>query len=100
VYSILSPNKKAWLQEEAIILDISVVNGVYHLYYSVSTFGSQDSAIGLPTSTSMGLNIWTDYGSISIQSSSSKLYNIINSNLFNNGEKYYMNFSSFWYDIY
>ena len=66
----------------------------------MSTFKSQNSAIGLATSTSMGLNSWTDHGSIGIRSSSSKPYNAIDGNLFNDGGKYYMNFGSFWHDIY
>ncbi|GAQ10151.1 probable arabinan endo-1,5-alpha-L-arabinosidase A [Aspergillus lentulus] len=48
----------------------------------------------------MGLNSWTDHGSIGIRSSSSKPYNAIDGNLFNDGGKYYMNFGSFWHDIY
>ncbi|OKP11114.1 hypothetical protein PENSUB_3484 [Penicillium subrubescens] len=90
-------NRPGW---EYRSLDVSVVNGVYHVYYSVSTFGSQDSAIGLATSTSMDLSSWTDHGSIGIQSSSSKPYNAIDGNLFDDGGKYYMNFGSFWHDIY
>ncbi|PKX88715.1 arabinan endo-1,5-alpha-L-arabinosidase [Aspergillus novofumigatus IBT 16806] len=80
--------------------DVSLVNGVYHVYYSVSTFGSQSSAIGLATSSTMELNSWTDHGSTGIQSSSSKPYNAIDGNLFNDGGSYYMNFGSFWHDIY
>ncbi|KAJ8230675.1 hypothetical protein LV156_006511 [Aspergillus fumigatus] len=80
--------------------DVSLVNGVYHVYYSVSTFGSQSSAIGLATSSTMDLNSWTDHGSTGIQSSSSKPYNAIDGNLFKDGGTYYMNFGSFWHDIY
>ncbi|KAJ5793414.1 Glycoside hydrolase family 43 [Penicillium paradoxum] len=80
--------------------DAHVVNGLYHVYYSVSTFGSQNSALGLATSATMESGSWTDHGSTGIASSSSKPYNAIDGNLFNNGGTYYMNFVSFWHDIY
>ncbi|KAH3235389.1 hypothetical protein KXV30_008025 [Aspergillus fumigatus] len=48
----------------------------------------------------MDLNSWTDHGSTGIQSSSSKPYNAIDGNLFKDGGTYYMNFGSFWHDIY
>ncbi|KAL5354967.1 putative arabinan endo-1,5-alpha-L-arabinosidase A [Aspergillus floccosus] len=80
--------------------DAQIVNGVYHVYYSVSTFGSQNSAIGLATSSSMDAGTWTDHGTTGIQSSSSKNYNAIDGNLFNDGGTYYMSFGSFWGDIF
>ncbi|KAJ6018580.1 hypothetical protein N7499_010228 [Penicillium canescens] len=80
--------------------DAQVVNGAYYVYYSVSTFGSQNSAIGLATSSTMESGSWTDHGSTGIASSSSKAYNAIDGNLFNDGGTYYMNFGSFWHDIY
>jgi arabinan endo-1,5-alpha-L-arabinosidase len=43
---------------------------------------------------------WTDRGATGITSSSSKAYNAIDGNLFNDGGTYYMNFGSFWHDIY
>ena len=76
------------------------MNGVYHVYYSVSTFGSQNSAIGLATSSTMNLDSWTDKGSTGISSSSSKAYNAIDANLINADGTYYMNFGSFWHDLY
>ena len=33
--------------------DVSFFNGVWHLYYAVSTFGSQTSVIGLATTPSL-----------------------------------------------
>ncbi|KAJ5227696.1 hypothetical protein N7489_008404 [Penicillium chrysogenum] len=80
--------------------DAQLVNGLYHVYYTVSTFGSQDSAIGLATSPTMESGSWTDRGATGIASSSSKAYNAIDGNLFNDGGTYYMNFGSFWHDIY
>jgi len=46
--------------------DISFFNGRYHLYYSVSTFGRNDSAIGLATNATLDVNSpdyrWQDHG--------------------------------------
>jgi arabinan endo-1,5-alpha-L-arabinosidase len=46
--------------------DISYFNGKYHLYYSVSTFGKNDSAIGLATNQTLDQNSpdykWIDQG--------------------------------------
>ncbi|KAL4809885.1 glycosyl hydrolase [Aspergillus unguis] len=80
--------------------DVQFVDGTYYLYYSVSTFGSQSSAIGVATSTSMDAGTWTDHGSTGIKSDSSKPYNAIDGNLFNDGGSLYMNFGSFWGDLY
>ncbi|OQE13774.1 hypothetical protein PENFLA_c043G08503 [Penicillium flavigenum] len=80
--------------------DAQFINDLYHVYYTVSTFGSQNSAIGVATSPTMEPGSWTDHGSTGILSSSSKNYNAIDANLFNDGGSYYMNFGSFWHDIY
>ena len=46
--------------------DISYFNGLWHLYYAVSTFGTQDSAIGLATNATLDPNspdyAWEDRG--------------------------------------
>ena len=46
--------------------DISYYNGKYHLYYSVSRFGRNDSAIGLVTNSTLDPNSpdykWVDHG--------------------------------------
>jgi arabinan endo-1,5-alpha-L-arabinosidase len=70
------------------------------MYYAVSTFGSQNSAIGVATSSTMEVGSWTDLGATGISSSSSKIYNAIDPNLVAVGSSYYMNFGSFWDDIY
>ncbi|CAG8153171.1 hypothetical protein PENNAL_c0099G04916 [Penicillium nalgiovense] len=80
--------------------DAQLVNDLYNVYYTVSTFGSQDSAIGVATSPTMEPGSWTDHGSTGIRSSASKSYNAIDANLLNDGGSYYMNFGSFWHDIY
>jgi arabinan endo-1,5-alpha-L-arabinosidase len=76
------------------------VGDYYYLYYSVSTFGSQSSAIGLARSSTMDYGTWTDLGSAGITSSSSKPYNAIDPNLIQVGSSYYMMFGSYWKGIY
>jgi arabinan endo-1,5-alpha-L-arabinosidase len=44
--------------------DISFRNGAFWLYYSVSAFGSQVSAIGLATRTSLASGAWEDRGMV------------------------------------
>lgn len=80
--------------------DVHKVGNLYHLYYSVSTFGSQNSAIGLATSSTMDAGSWTDKGAIGVSSSSSKPYNAIDANLIQVGTSYLLSFGSFWGDIY
>lgn len=80
--------------------DVQKVGDTYYLYYSVSSFGSQDSAIGVATSKTLDVNSWTDLGSTGVTSSSGKAYNAIDGNLLYDGSNYYMNFGSFWHDLY
>ncbi|THV34703.1 family 43 glycosylhydrolase [Glycomyces buryatensis] len=58
--------------------------GLYYLYYSVSTFGSQRSAIGLATSPSLDPSApgygWTDRGAV-FQSYNGNAYNAIDANI-------------------
>ncbi|HET8841133.1 MAG TPA: RICIN domain-containing protein, partial [Ktedonobacteraceae bacterium] len=42
--------------------DVSFHNGKYWLYYAASSFGSQNSAIGLATSTTAAPGSWSDQG--------------------------------------
>jgi arabinan endo-1,5-alpha-L-arabinosidase len=80
--------------------DIIFLNGIYYLYYSVSTFGSQTSAIGLvtnptldPTSTNY---LWTDQGVV-IQSNGGVNYNAIDPSVFLASDgRLWMTFGSFW----
>lgn len=83
--------------------DISFWNDRYHLYYSVSTFGSSHSAIGLATNTTLNYDDeayeWVDHG-IVIKSSSSSNWNAIDPNLVidEDGEPW-MVFGSHWSGI-
>ncbi|RYP29582.1 hypothetical protein DL766_005315 [Monosporascus sp. MC13-8B] len=54
----LPGNQDLWAPE------VVKVGNTYHLYYSVSTFSSQESAIGVATSPSLDMNRWTDLGTI------------------------------------
>ena len=76
------------------------IGDTYYLYYAASSFGTQNSVIGLATSTTMEVGSWTDHGSTGITSDSSKAYNAIDANLIAVGSGYLMNFGSFWHDIY
>lgn len=80
--------------------DVTKVGNTYYLYYSVSTFGSQDSAIGVATSTDLDVNTWTDRGSSGVVSSPGSPYNAIDGQLLIDGSNLYMNFGSFWNDLY
>ena len=59
---------------------MSFHNGVYYAYYAASTFGSQNSAIGLATSSSMDPGTWTDHGQV-FASATGAAYNAIDPNL-------------------
>lgn len=80
--------------------DIAQVGNYYYLYYSVSTFGSQNSAVGVARSTTMDVGSWTDLGATNIRSSPGSAYNAIDGNLINAGGNYFMTFGSFWGDLY
>lgn len=60
--------------------DVSLHSGKYYAYYAVSTFGSQNSAIGLATSTSMDPGTWTDLGQV-FASSTGAQFNAIDPNV-------------------
>ncbi|KAI4180626.1 MAG: hypothetical protein L6R41_007117 [Letrouitia leprolyta] len=80
--------------------DVAKFESSYYLYYSAGSFGSQDSAIGVATSTTMDPGSWVDLGSTGIESVAGSEFNAIDGNLqFANG-KAYMNFGSFWSDLY
>ncbi len=76
--------------------DISYYNGKYNLYYSVSTFGSNVSCIGLMQCTSILKGDWVDMGLV-IRSTSSSKYNCIDPNFVLAGKTPYLVFGS-WYD--
>lgn len=64
--------------------DISFFNNQWHLYYAVSSFGSQDSAIGLATNATLDPESphyeWVDHGEV-LRSQPSDAWNAIDPNL-------------------
>ncbi|KAK3618964.1 hypothetical protein LTR56_024331 [Elasticomyces elasticus] len=80
--------------------DVHYVSGTYYLYYAVSSFGTQQSAIGVATSTSMDTGTWTDHGSTSVTSKTGDEYNAIDPNLIQVAGTNYLAFGSFWGDIF
>ncbi len=84
--------------------DVVFVGGKYLLYYSVSTFGKQPSAIGLATSPTLDTTSphyrWTDHGA-GIQSRPGDAFNAIDPGLILDRDgKLWMVFGSFWRGIY
>lgn len=81
--------------------DISYHDGKYYLYYSVSAFGKNTSAIGLATNPTLDASDpnykWTDHGKI-IQSYPGKTnWNAIDPNLITDKKGTpYLSFGSFW----
>jgi len=83
--------------------DISYDNQHYHLYYAVSTFGSNRSAIGVLTNTTLHHDDdafeWVDHGVV-VRSDYSDSYNAIDPNLIIDTEGVpWLVFGSYWNGI-
>lgn len=81
--------------------DISHFNGKYHLYYSVSSFGSRNSAIGLATTPTLDpaspAYKWVDEGMVLRSYVEKDDWNAIDPNLFIEDEKnVWLTWGSFW----
>ena len=83
--------------------DISFFNDQWHLYYAVSSFGSQNSAIGLATNVTLNPESpnyeWVDQGAV-LRSNPGDQWNAIDPNLVldENGEPWLV-WGSFWQGI-
>lgn len=61
--------------------DIQYYNGRYYMFYSVSEFGKNNSAIGLTSCSSIVKGDWTDNGMVISSKSGSTAYNAIDPNM-------------------
>jgi len=100
---IHAPETRAMTDNITQAPDVAKVGATYHLYYTVSAFSSQSSAIG--HATSIDLLSWIDHGATGIASDRSKPYNAIDANLFQYNDSggsttMLMSFGSFWGGIY
>jgi hypothetical protein len=105
-----TPTRPAWISNAVPAFtgslwapDIMFTNGLYYLYYSVSSFGSQVSAIGLVTNPTLDPTDpsyqWTDQGPV-IQSDSSVTYNTIDPGILMAADgRVWMSFGSFFSGI-
>lgn len=83
--------------------DIHFVDGVFRLYYSVSTGGSMRSVTGFATTTTLDRNDprygWTDHGLV-IQSFAGGTYNVIDANfVVDAAGDHWLAFGSYWSGI-
>lgn len=81
--------------------DISYFNGLYHLYYSVSTFGKNNSAIGLATNKTLDPENpdyrWIDHGMVIRSTRGKDDFNAIDANIAIEDENnIWMSWGSFW----
>lgn len=81
--------------------DVSYYEGKYYLYYSVSAFGKNTSAIGVATNVTLDPNDpafeWSDQGMIIQSVPNRDLWNAIDPNLIADDQGYpWLAFGSFW----
>jgi len=77
--------------------DVIQMNGYYYLYYSVSTFGTSSSAIGVARSASLKSPNWQDLGIVVQSYGGSSEINAIDPALFRDHDgKVYLSYGSFF----
>jgi len=97
----------AWVADEvpkarnAWAPDISFFNGKYHLYYSLSSFGVNESAIGLATNVTLDpadpAYKWNDEGLVVRSRTGEDDFNAIDPNIVVEDDgKVWLNWGSFW----
>jgi arabinan endo-1,5-alpha-L-arabinosidase len=84
--------------------DISYYNGRFHLYYSISTFGKNNSAIGLATNKTLDANSpdyeWIDHGLVVRSTEGVDDWNAIDGNIvIGDDGKIWLCWGSFWSGI-
>ena len=83
--------------------DIQFHDGRYYLYYSVSTFGSQRSVIGLATNTTLNPKSpyydWEDRGLVLESFPDKNDFNAIDPAMFVDGDRGYLVWGSYWTGI-
>ncbi|MDO5576015.1 MAG: arabinan endo-1,5-alpha-L-arabinosidase, partial [Fibrobacter sp.] len=79
--------------------EVIFMNGKWHVYYSCSTFGSRQSAIGLATSESLVNPKWEDQGMV-VYTNNSSNHNAIDADVMRTSDgKVYLAYGSFWSGI-
>lgn len=78
--------------------DVFYMNNSWHVYYSCSTFGSRQSAIGLATTKSLGSPVWEDKGMVVFTNNSSN-HNAIDPAIMRHDGKVWLAYGSFWSGI-